>query len=154
MMNLEVPGINCEGDVTFTGVLQEFLPGALPLCIKFIQEALDKYPGMLSLETVVKQLHSGDMQLWVELENESEVIGCGVTQIVTYSCYKSVRIVLVSGEINEKWAGYLDVIGHWAQALGCAKMETRGRLGWMKKAKEFDLKPIAVFYEKTLETRH
>lgn len=82
------------------------------------------------LEDIHAQLLDGNMQLWM---NKDLVV---VTQINFYGKKKYLCYVVVSGKnfFIHRWQ---DTIKEWAIDQGCIGDELYGRMGWMRKLKDF-----------------
>lgn len=90
-----------------------------------IAAALQYSQGTHSLEDVLAQIATGELQLWPS--NDTVVI----TQIITFPQKKTLHVFLAGGNQEElKW---LDpYVVKWAKEQGCTALTFTGRPGWAR----------------------
>lgn len=109
-------------------------------CLEFLRPAIE-----------IHKTHSV-IDIFGLLVNESAYLvalknSAGILEIVEYPKYKSCRIWLAGGEMDELLKVY-PKIQLWAKCKGCKKIEILGRKGWEKVFK--DHKKEAVLLTKEL----
>jgi len=87
--------------------------------------------GEMEAEDMFPILLSGEMQLWVAIENK-EIIAAMVSQIISYPRKKVMRIISIGGSDMEKWMPNFPIFENWALNLGCTSIEAWGRKGWLR----------------------
>jgi hypothetical protein len=87
--------------------------------------------GEMDAEDMFPILLSGEMQLWVAIENK-EIIAAMVSQIITYPKKRVMRIISIGGADMEKWMPNFPLFENWALNLGCTSIEAWGRKGWLR----------------------
>ena len=93
----------------------------------------------MSQEDFFESLMNQDMQLWVALE-DTEVVACMVTRIVSYPQKRLLRFVFIGGEGMDKWLENLPIVENFALINGCTSLEIWGRKGWIKILKDWECK--------------
>jgi hypothetical protein len=89
--------------------------------------ALDN--GETAPEKIVRNLASGDMQLWVAWDDG--VIGAAITEIATYWKVKSLRVVALAGSRAPEWfAEGAEWLERFGRRHNCSRIEMYGRPGW------------------------
>lgn len=101
-----------------------------------------------TLEQVVASFEAGQSQLWAVLDGNGRPLVVAVTQLLTVKGGKQAFVWLLSGDFMQGGARLIEVFEEWARAEGCATAEINGRLGWMRKLRDY--KPVAVTLRKEL----
>lgn len=96
----------------------------------------------ITLEEIREKLLAGHMQLWLNRD-----LVC-ITQISNYHNSKYLSYIILAGK-NLDQHYHQDVIRDWARSHGCQGEELYGRIGWMRKLKDF--KPVRVLMRKEYE---
>lgn len=114
-------------------VSSENVEGLWHLVAGFLQIAVDKAYGELTLADAKAACLSGDMQLWVVFTQEAAFLGAAVTQVVEYPQLRAMRIVLLGGKKFDEWKALLDAtLAEAARKIGCNRMEAFGRTGFVR----------------------
>jgi len=120
----------------------DLLVDAWPMVKPYLEAALEHADGKYDLSVIFEQIQRENYKLWV-VYNESQVIGCFVTELVQYPCAKILDIPFLSCEnFDTDIAPHLDAVKQWARDHNAVSIEFFGRAGWEKK-----LKPVG--FEKT-----
>tara|TARA_B100000902_G_scaffold264479_1_gene250597 strand:- start:36 stop:416 length:381 start_codon:yes stop_codon:yes gene_type:complete len=108
-------------------------------CVEFLRPAIDIHKTH-SLLDIFGMLVSGHAFL-VALKNSA-----GILEIVEYPKYKSCRIWLAGGEMDELLKVY-PKIQEWAKYKKCKKIEIIGRKGWEKVFKDHKKEAVVLTKE-------
>ena len=103
----------------------------------YLEMVIDKSQGEAVLEDYYEHIATGDMQLWVAVEDK-DVLACMVTQIAPYPSKRVLRIIALGGENIDQWIDFLPDVEHWAMGMGCSSLELWGRKGWLKILKDWE----------------
>lgn len=101
----------------------------------------------VTLDEVLTSIGTGQSQLWAVIDGE-ELVLAAVTQIVPVNGGKQAFCWQMGGDFGRGGEAVLAVFLEWARNEGCRSAEISGRLGWMRKLK--DWKPVAVTLRKEL----
>ena len=99
----------------------------------FVEKALQYNPGNFNSDDILRFIKNRDMQLWII--SDGNIIGAGVTQIISYPRKKICLILLLSGNDFESWKHLLKDLIPWAKSNQCSALELQGRPGWERKLK-------------------
>lgn len=120
--------------------------------IKYLQKSEDWTKGRSSVDDIVRFVLTGQMQLWVVFEPESqEIHGYVITEIKQYPQSKMFVIQYCAMEPNHM--KYVDEVMHetadrFARDAGCAGIEFFGRPGWEPHVKKRGYTVKTVVFEK------
>jgi hypothetical protein len=116
----------------------------------FIQAALDRTEGEMSIDDVYNALIERDMQLWILLDG-LHVIGALVTQLLEFPNVKSCRYVAMGGDVHGDFEEITSMIEQWAATQGCQRMEIVGRPGWARALRDFGYHQAYSYVTKRIE---
>lgn len=116
----------------------------------FIQAALDRTEGEMSIDDVYNALIDRDMQLWILLD-EFHVIGALVTQILEFPNVKACRYVAMGGDVHGDFDEITGMIEQWAATQGCQRMEIVGRPGWARALRDHGYRQAYSYVTKRIE---
>lgn len=106
----------------------------------YVKRALDHTFGELSHENLKAMCENRDAQLWM-MAKEGNLVGAGITQIVTYPSMKTCRIITMAGSDFKNWMGLAHItIELWAKNLGCSAIEAYCRKGFIPQMQEIGFK--------------
>lgn len=125
---------------------------AWPVAKQFVQVALDRTEGEMSIKDVYNALLEQDMQLWILIDGLN-VIGALVTQIIVFPGVKACRYVTLGGDVHGDFEAITDLIEEWAATQGCERMEIIGRPGWAKALKDFGYRQAYSYVTKRVEVQ-
>ena len=102
-----------------------------PVISNLLKSALDHGCGESAPEDYLRKILNDKAQLWAVIENEN-IIGAGVTEVLTYSKQKVLHIFLFAGINFEEQALVFPIVERFAKECGCVAIEQWGRKGWAK----------------------
>lgn len=111
-----------------------------PFVEEWLQQAIDFAGDRYADGEVLRDCKRGTRQLWLVWENN--ILGAVVTKI--FGRARVCQIELCAGEGIDEWLHLLSELEGWALNQGCAEMEVVGRLGWIKKLKDYDKRAIIM----------
>jgi ABC-type molybdate transport system substrate-binding protein len=120
--------------------------------IKYLQKSEDWTKGRSSVDDIVRFVLTGQMQLWVVFDPETQKIhGYVITEIKQYPQSKMFVIQYCAMEPNHM--KYVDEVMHetadrFARDAGCAGVEFFGRPGWEPHVKKRGYTVKTVVFEK------
>jgi hypothetical protein len=120
--------------------------------IKYLQKSEDWTKGRSSIDDIVRFVLTGQMQLWVVYEPESqEIYGYVITEIKQYPQSKMFVIQYCAMESNHM--KYVEDVMHetadrFARDAGCSGIEFFGRPGWEPHVKKRGYTVKTVVFEK------
>lgn len=120
--------------------------------IKYLQKSEDWAKGRSSIDDIVRFVLTGQMQLWVVYEPESqEIYGYVITEIKQYPQSKMFVIQYCAMESNHM--KYVEDVMHetadrFARDAGCSGIEFFGRPGWEPHVKKRGYTVKTVVFEK------
>ena len=102
-----------------------------PLVEQMISDALIR-SNEHTANDILKDLISGDAQMWLAWHENDGVLGVMVTymQQTTLSCH--LRIFLCVGEQRKRWLHHIESVEQWAKNKGANKVSAVVRPGWEK----------------------
>jgi hypothetical protein len=103
-------------------------PTIAPLLIR----ARDTGQGESSMTDYMQKILNGLAQCWVIGDDNDNMIGAGLTEILNYSQHKTLHIILLAGIGFEELAKGLPVVEQFAKTQGCVAVESWGRKGWTR----------------------
>ena len=71
------------------------------------------------------------MQLWLAWSDE-KIYGVAITQMTNYPQYRSLLVLLLSGEDKELWLDRIGIMEDFARENGCKRIEAVTRKGMQK----------------------
>lgn len=101
-----------------------------------------------TLPEVLQSLAEGGSQLWATLDGAGRPTLIAVTQLLALKAGKQAFVWQMAGNFDRGGAELIGVFETWARAEGCLTAEVSGRLGWMRKLRDY--KPVAVTLRKEL----
>lgn len=127
-----VHGLNCS----ISGIRCLDIDTVWPKVREYIAAALEHSRGELNLEDIHVRLNEQYMQLWLLHNEEKEIRGCVVTEIINYPQKRFLRVVVLGGIEFDTWVHHWDVIELWARYQGCHGVEAFARRGFVPKLKD------------------
>lgn len=130
------------------------IDAAWPDMVKYVENADELSRGTLTPETIRTALRERDMQALVAVDEDGEVIGVAITEImVALSGLRILNIVALVGDRFDEWKAEGDrVLRAWAQSIDTPMIHMTGRRGWTKKLASLGWKESAVLM--TLDLRN
>jgi len=125
--------------------LQSLWPAVFPHLV-YGRKHLEEY---LSLEDVYVMVYSGQMQMWLGI-NEAQIELVGLTQALDYPRCRALRFVWIGGSGVRHYQQYLDWLELCAKRNGCGKIEVLGRPGWLRVLAPHGYEPKATLLVKDI----
>ena len=104
--------------------------------IPLVEKALSHAEGELIPSDIRKHLDTGDLRLWVAMEDR-DIIAAMVTEIIQYPRKKIVRVITVAGKDMSMWYDFLPMLEGYAVRNGCSSLEAWTRKGMTRKLKDW-----------------
>jgi len=101
-----------------------------------VEKALLHAEGELISSDIRKHLDTGDLRLWVAMEDR-DIIASMVTEIIQYPRKKIVRVITVAGKDMSMWYDFLPMLEGYAVRNGCSSLEAWTRKGMTRKLKDW-----------------
>lgn len=125
---------------------REALSEVWPVASQFIQKALDAAPGIYRVVDVLDAIINERETLWGVFE-EDELIAVFTTLINEYPLCRRLMLHHVGGAQIDDWvAEGVDILKSYAKDTNCTGIDTKGRKGWIRHAKELGWSTDAAFY--------
>lgn len=119
-------------EVWVTGVPKEKIHLIWPQAKESLSRVEEQVPRELSMDDLLQNLLSGQMQLWFIAEGP-KVLAFFVTKLVTYSHMKGIQVLWLAGEGSEIWLDKThETLIEWGKSLGASRLELIGRKGWQR----------------------
>lgn len=118
-------------EIVVSVIAPDEVTGLWPHVSDLLEKAQPHSEGEMTTEDFFSFLVSGQMQLWVAIE-QKQVIAAMVTQVIPYPQKKVLRIIAIGGSGMDRWFPSLHRLEEFALNLGCDSLEAWGRKGWKK----------------------
>lgn len=133
-----------------SSVPKEYIQDIWPMVGKHLQKAIDKNPGLYTVDMLYADLINGAQLLWVAID-DGAIKMAATTRIVVFPSGSMMIAEWLGGDEMESWLeNALETIESYANDMGCRRMEVYGRKGW-KVLKQYGWNDAAVVYRKDLE---
>lgn len=103
-----------------------------PTISGYLEQVLEHGHYESSLVDYMKKILNDQAQCWVLTNDNFDIVGVGLTQIIEYAQYKSLHLIGYSGSNFEEQSKVFPTVEHFAKCMGCTKIEQWGRPGWAK----------------------
>lgn len=120
-----------DGQITMISL--DVLDSIWPQIVPFLEKSSEWFEEYYSVDDLLDCARSGDLQLWVAVEN-SKIFAIGFTGIVEYPKCRILKCVFLAGSGAKRVLKGLEEIHQWAAMLGCTRSEIVGRLPWRRLA--------------------
>lgn len=106
-----------------------------PDMIKYLENINELSRGLLTPDTVLDAIRERDMQALVAVDEDGEIIGVAITEImIALSGLRVLNIVALAGDRFDEWKDEGDrVLRLWARDADTPMIHMVGRKGWTKK---------------------
>ena len=104
--------------------------------VPLLDKALTHSEGELLSEDLAKHLDSGDLRMWVAMQ-DNEIIACMITEIITYPRKKIVRVITLAGRDMSMRYDFLPMLEGYAIRHECSALEAWTRKGMTRKLKDW-----------------
>lgn len=137
----------------FSLVPYGMLFSALPQVLPHLEVSEGWTKGRATVDDILKFLFTGQMQLWVALD-EKKIYGHIITEVKQYPQCKMLVIQYCAGESNHMQfvedKAY-EILEKFAKANSCAGIELIGRPGWSRHVAKQGFETKSVMYQKFFE---
>lgn len=126
------------------------ISSVLPQIIPHLEISTKWARGRVTPDDILKFIFSGQMQLWVVLD-ESKIYGHIITEVKQYPNCKMFAVQYCSIEphyLNEVEDRMQELAEKFAKDTGCAGIEFTGRPGWSKSMKKYGYDVQSVVFQK------
>jgi hypothetical protein len=120
-----------------------------PVIAEHVEAGCSFSGGRLTPEAILDAAEKSEMQVFLALRNETEIVGVGVTTLSVYpSGLKCCDVLIVGGASAGLWADMQHPLTRWAKGEGCQRIQMVGRKGWGKTLP--DWRVAATMYEREI----
>ena len=127
------------------------VPSVWPEAEPFLREALDRGIGDYSIEDLHSALLVGEAALLAFLDETGDMIGAGVTQMLTHPDGRSICKILAFGAKDfERVHHAIDQVAYGAKLRGAQAIVFHGRPGWERMLKGDGFTVSQVIMERLL----
>ena len=127
-----------------------YISQAWPYVEGYVEKGLEHTMREFDPWDVYQELRRGAAQLWLIVDEEKNLHGCVITEILQYPRRTSCRIWITAGEHLVKWNDAIEVIEAWARYRGCDLLCAVARQEWTHQAKKHGYTTVHHAYYKTL----
>ena len=131
------------------------IAGTIPAILPYLAESAKRSRGRVSVDDILRFLFSGEMQLWVVFDSDTqEAHGHFITEVKQYPQCKMLVIQYAAMtpnhmvEIEDLMQQYAK---DYAVRAGCNGIEFIGRPGWKKHAEHYGYTAQSVMYQRFFE---
>jgi len=115
---------------------------------EYLKGAADYTYGRFNVEDIKQGLYTKPQQLWIAYDEEENVYGAVVTEILIYPRMRTLVMHFTGGVELESWKpDMLKLLQRFAKDSGCDVIESYGRMGWSKVFKNDGFNSRFMFYE-------
>jgi hypothetical protein len=115
-----------------------------PKAWSLLAPAVDRWRGRYDQETLCAIIEADDMRLWVAAESGGIVAAIVTSVTKSPTGLMSCHLEVAGGSDLARMAKCAELIGQWAQSVGCKFLVCQGRKGWEKV-----LMPVGLKYDST-----
>jgi hypothetical protein len=141
------PGVKAEIVVASPETVDQIWLDAVP----YIERALSRSLGELTTQDLFQICKSGHGALLIFVDEQWEIIGAAVTQVLNHPDGRSILRILAYGA--DDWAATahcLKMVEDAARQRGVHAIHFNGRMGWLKRCAPMGYKPVQIVMEKAL----
>jgi len=144
---IEPPEFKEEPEHEVSMVLPPHIDAVWAKVRPILESAIERSYGRWSSHALRVACLTGQQQLWVVFDGQSEIIGAGTTEFVDYPSRRLLAIQFLAGKDFDKWIKIaIDRVEPWAADHGADGLEAIGRPGlWRALSKEGWEKSFQVF---------
>ena len=122
------------------GVPIKYVDEVWDLAAPMLQKALDKMPGVYSMDDIKSKCLDGTYVLWFFEKAKCALI----VKILQCYSYKACVIMLAGGEDMDAWIAEVEDIEKYARSQGCKEILITGREGWRRIFKDYMLDSVTI----------
>jgi len=126
-----------------------------PTLSPLLQSSIDHGQEETTLTGYLRKVLNYQAQLWVFLDDNNQLKGCGLTQFLEYSTHRTLHIIACAGVDWLEWADSYYIVENFARDNGCKRVEMWGRDGWLRRLPKVipGWKQAYVVMSKDIETK-
>ena len=130
----------------------EYIEYVWPKIEAYLKGAADYTYGRFTIEDIKIGLFNKPQQLWIAYDENENIFGAVVTEILTYPQMKTLVMHFTGGVKLKLWKkDMLELLQRFAKGNDCEVIESYGRMGWSKVFKNDGFKSRFMFYELPVE---
>ncbi len=119
-----------------------------PKAATYLTDAVRESGEGYNLGDLRKFVDSGDMTLWVLIDNRTGLVsGAGIAELCQYPQKRVANLLMFSADegLRDVWLPKIVQFEEWAEELGCDQVRIpRGRLGWKALLVDYRLHHIVL----------
>ena len=102
----------------------------------YIEKAHGHGSNESSIEQMLGEILTGDINVWVARDNDSKIICVGTTTILNYKNYKAVHLITIGGDAGVDYPEFHKTIEGYARWIKAKRIMFWGRKGWLRAIKK------------------
>ena len=145
---------DASGDVDISLVMPDRLAMIWDDAERYLRKSCKRSGGRTTTQDIFYQCLNNESSIWIVFDTGNmHIVGCMITQIVTYpSGKRMLNVDHVSGSKMDSWIDRgLEVLEKWAKDNECNGMEGVGRKGFWHWVKSRKWKKTAILVEYNFE---
>ncbi|WP_246744095.1 hypothetical protein [Bartonella raoultii] len=116
-----------------------------------LKKYVERFPDDVCLQTIAKELISGQAQLWLVLKNNRKFCAFAITKVeTTYTGKKRVVLSDLAGEGGLQLVHLIKKLEEWARTINAEEVQMFARTGWAKMLKHHGYSRNLIHYRKVL----
>ncbi|WP_275064944.1 hypothetical protein [Bartonella sp. ML71XJBT] len=116
-----------------------------------LKKYAERFPDDVCLQTIAKELISGQAQLWLVLKNNRKFSAFAITKVErTHMGKKCVVLSDLAGEGGLELVNLIDKVEKWARTINAEEVQMFGRAGWAKMLRHHGYSRNLIYYRKVL----
>lgn len=129
-------------------VPSEYIDREWPHVANYLNKAIVSSGGRWDLNSVLKEVKSGDQHLFIVYDEEKEETKAAWTsKFISYPNSKSLQALFIGGSGYDEWIEEVnEFMKSWAEDNGCNFVEFTGRKGWERRLKNIGWTPEYYSY--------
>jgi len=118
-----------------------------------LEKAIDKGQSESTLTDHMRNILNNTTHCWVIGNNNNNIVGAALTQVIQYAQYKTLHIIAFAGKDFKEQSKVFPTVEKFAKQMGCKAIEQWGRPGWAKELPKYvpGFKQAYVVMRKDLE---
>lgn len=143
----------CEdGMYTSRGVLVHVPSGYIQSYQDVVFSRIDEaVPFAADQEQIKRLCLEGMMGVYLSYDDRQQIEGMMILQLMESPEEKVLRVVVMWGDLQEKWADFWPSLKQLARHIGASAIEGFGRKGFERWGKAEGLKPVYTLYRAEVE---
>lgn len=138
-----------SADIRLRQIPKDMLAEFWPVILKHVETGCAYSGGRFTPDAILAAGTTGEMQVFLAVRGDTEIVGVGVTCLSHYPTgLKVCDVLIVGGATAGLWADMQHPLTRWAKGEGCERIQMVGRKGWGKALP--DWKVVATMYEREI----